>query len=71
MSKIILILFFYPLKQKKEHVPDTEVMCCSGSVTDSLTFISRLLVHHSSMELSHDKWVSTCGVTSHLNFAPD
>ena len=25
----------------------------------------------SSIELSHGKWVSTCGVTSHLNFAPD
>ena len=46
-------------------------MCCSGSVTDSLTFISRLRVHHSSIELSHGKWASTCGVTSHLNFAPD
>ena len=32
MSKIILILFFYPLEQKKEHVPDTEVSFMSGSV---------------------------------------
>ena len=51
MSKIILILFFYPLEQKKGHVPDTEESFISGSVryTGPKTFADEKLLSEKFM----------------------